>query len=382
MPFNPNHPLNQSSDDVSISQNSVFDWGHGGSAGGSARNVHGGRGNSAAIANAGSYNSYAAAVNSAGGLNDSASTNDNAGDGGTASCANHSEPITSRYDPKAMSRIVDITDLVDESSDNDDSDDDIVGGEYGNARNNSGGGTGGTFGGMNMPGSDAHGGRSVPSGGGGLFGHNSSRGAISTSVVRTKGGNGGGKGGRGRATTKLHYGPGLACRQVMVLTSLVAVIVAAIIGIGFSVMTGDIPVGLGAASGGNGASVSASASGGMSGGGMTQDDQRDVDQEEEEQDMDNEEPQVAGDVDINLPPDQQTLLMTAERVIIACSPLKLDEDISECQSLCHASMCCFEFEKGNPYNCEDDESKMCGVYAGCEALLEGVVEDGLDEEED
>ena len=39
----------------------------------------------------------------------------------------------SRYDPKAMSRIVDITDLVDESSDNEDSDDEtpgLGGGEF------------------------------------------------------------------------------------------------------------------------------------------------------------------------------------------------------------------------------------------------------------
>lgn len=75
----------------------------------------------------------------------------------------------------------------------------------------------------------------------------------------------------------------------------------------------------------------------------------------------------------------EELLQTAERVITACSELQLNEDMSECQNLCHARMCCFDSGK---YNCEKDQNKACAVFAGCEALVDGALlyEDELDEE--
>lgn len=75
----------------------------------------------------------------------------------------------------------------------------------------------------------------------------------------------------------------------------------------------------------------------------------------------------------------QDLLETAERVITVCSEDHLNEDMSECQNLCHDRMCCFDSGK---YNCEKDESKACAVFAGCEALVDGALlyEDELNEE--
>ena len=74
---------------------------------------------------------------------------------------------------------------------------------------------------------------------------------------------------------------------------------------------------------------------------------------------------------------QQQMLEMAERVIIACSENRLDEDLAECQNLCHSKMCCFE---SGDYSCESDESKECAVYAGCEALVEGIPFEDVDEE--
>jgi len=76
---------------------------------------------------------------------------------------------------------------------------------------------------------------------------------------------------------------------------------------------------------------------------------------------------VGGSITVVL--EQQRLLEIAERVVSACSEYKLNEDLSDCQKLCHSNMCCFE--KGQ-YSCEDDESKDCAVYAGCEGLFDGV----------
>jgi len=142
------------------------------------------------------------------------------------------------------------------------------------------------------------------------------------------------------------------------MIALVAVIVGAILAIGFSVVSGDIPV---EASSGGRSSASASAS--------TMEEEKRVT------------PEIERTVDSNASPDQQELLETAERVVIACAPVQLDQDMSECQSLCNAKMCCFE-GKDDPYNCEDDETKMCGVFAGCKALMEGEPVDGEDLEED
>jgi len=79
--------------------------------------------------------------------------------------------------------------------------------------------------------------------------------------------------------------------------------------------------------------------------------------------------------------EEQELLEIAERVITACSEDKLNEDMKECQDLCHSRMCCFE-ESGSDYSCKLDTSKDCAVYAGCEALVEGLPIGGVDEDEE
>jgi len=78
---------------------------------------------------------------------------------------------------------------------------------------------------------------------------------------------------------------------------------------------------------------------------------------------------------------EQKLLEIAERVITACSEDKLNEDMKECQSLCHSRMCCFE-ESGSDYSCQLDTSKNCAVYAGCEALVEGIAIGAVGEDEE
>eukprot|EP01083_Nonionella_stella_P243371 848110_1 len=91
--------------------------------------------------------------------------------------------------------------------------------------------------------------------------------------------------------------------------------------------------------------------------------------------------------DDNSQQQQQQLLEIAERVITACSERELGKDTgAECRQLCHSRMCCFESssqsEDGESNSCEEDESKECAVYAGCEALIEGVPVDGGAEVED
>ena len=78
---------------------------------------------------------------------------------------------------------------------------------------------------------------------------------------------------------------------------------------------------------------------------------------------------------------QQQLLEMAERVITACDEDedKLNDDMSACQHLCHGSMCCFETDE---YGCQDDASKDCAVYAGCEALVTGIPLGGTSADEE
>mmetsp|Transcript_12447 Transcript_12447/g.30420 ORF Transcript_12447/g.30420 Transcript_12447/m.30420 type:complete len:240 (+) Transcript_12447:65-784(+) len=208
--------------------------------------------------------------------------------GSVKSAASGEDAPSSRYDPKAMSRIVDINDLVDDSDDGDSDDDAIVG-------------------------------------------HTSGEGSVLSS---TKGLSGKNKRGKKKMTLP-PYGPGgigsvAMCRQVVILVSLVAIIVAASVAIGYAVVNGP-----------NEASGSSSSN------------------KEERK--------------------QQQLLETAERVIVACAESHLDEDMGECQKLCRKSMCCFE---GGKYGCEDDEKKNCAVYAGCANLLEGIPTDGAEEDEE
>ena len=75
----------------------------------------------------------------------------------------------------------------------------------------------------------------------------------------------------------------------------------------------------------------------------------------------------------------QEELEIAERVITACDEDKLNDDMSACQHLCHGSMCCFETDE---YGCQDDVSKNCAVYAGCEALVTGIPLGGTSADEE
>jgi len=77
--------------------------------------------------------------------------------------------------------------------------------------------------------------------------------------------------------------------------------------------------------------------------------------------------------------DEQQLLETAERVVMACSESKLNDNSSECQKLCKSKLCCFD--EGD-YGCQDDASKDCAVYAACEALVEGLAVGAADENEE
>ena len=195
----------------------------------------------------------------------------------------------SRYDPKATNLIADINDLVEDSSDTDSDDDAIIGSHSS----------------MQVAGSERMNGRSRRSD-------------------------------RQQKKKQRKYGPGgagssLFCRQIIVILTLIGIIVAASLAIGYAVINGD-PSKL---------------------------------------------PHfTASDDGV---PDQQQLLEIAERVVTACSENELNEDRSECQQLCHSKLCCFE---SGEYSCEEDESKDCAVYAGCEALVEGIPLEAAEEDEE
>mmetsp|Transcript_7733 Transcript_7733/g.16817 ORF Transcript_7733/g.16817 Transcript_7733/m.16817 type:complete len:245 (-) Transcript_7733:392-1126(-) len=133
-------------------------------------------------------------------------------------------------------------------------------------------------------------------------------------------------------TQRTKYGPGgvgssLFCRQTAAILSLVIIIIVASLAIGFAIPPNNNPAG---------GTASQSVGNGV--------------------------------------PDQQRLEI-AERVVSACSEQKLNGDLSECQKLCHSKLCCFQ---GGDYSCEMDESKDCAVYAGCEALVEGIAMDTVE----
>lgn len=201
---------------------------------------------------------------------------------------------SSRYDPKTMSRIVDITDLVDDSST--DSDDDAIVGH------------------------------SIKT----VAGHNFRKGGgtmISIFSKRKK-----------SSSSREGSGPCLMCRQVVILFSLVTIIVAAGFAVVYAVQNG----------GGDAARASASISSALRG---------------------PDPPEVS-----------QDLLETGERINKECAESQLDQNMGECQKLCRDHLCCFE--ESGPYSCVNDSSKNCGAYGGCEALVEGIIIDGLVEEED
>ncbi len=66
---------------------------------------------------------------------------------------------------------------------------------------------------------------------------------------------------------------------------------------------------------------------------------------------------------------EHELFQIAEQVVTACAESNLDVDMSECQNLCHSRMCCFEDESYR-YSCVDDVWKHCVVYAACTNLLD------------
>lgn len=145
-------------DDRSVGQQSVFDWGKESCGGGNDRSIA-------------------------------------SGDTSTK------EGPSSRYDPKAMSRIVDINDLVDDSGDDSDDDDQIVGHSS-------------SSGGINAKGKGA--------------------GSVGAAAKRRKSGN------------MLGYGPGgigsgMMMRQILILTALVAIIVGASMAIGLAIVNSNEP---------------------------------------------------------------------------------------------------------------------------------------------
>ena len=75
----------------------------------------------------------------------------------------------------------------------------------------------------------------------------------------------------------------------------------------------------------------------------------------------------------------QTLLETAERISVVCSEHRLNNDRRDCQEMCYTKLCCFE--EGD-YSCVEDDREECAVYAGCEALVEGIIFGGAEEDEE
>eukprot|EP00579_Thalassiosira_antarctica_P029764 CAMPEP_0202029308 /NCGR_PEP_ID=MMETSP0905-20130828/63907_1 /ASSEMBLY_ACC=CAM_ASM_000554 /TAXON_ID=420261 /ORGANISM="Thalassiosira antarctica, Strain CCMP982" /LENGTH=279 /DNA_ID=CAMNT_0048593057 /DNA_START=78 /DNA_END=917 /DNA_ORIENTATION=- len=232
-----------------------------------------------------------------------------------------------RYDPKTLHRITDITDLVDDSSE--DSDDDAVIGSHSSVQ---------------VAGADEENGK------------RRNRSTVSAS--------------RGGAESML------CCRQVIILVSLIATIAAAGLAIRYAVISSNPSkssnsVGEGGeiARGGNGI--------------QEQQQLLEIAERVVSSNPSKSSNSVGEGGEIarggNGIQEQQQLLEIAERVVTACSENKLNGDMSECQKLCHSNMCCFE---SGEYSCEDDESKDCAVYAGCEALVQGIPLEAAEEDEE
>ena len=70
--------------------------------------------------------------------------------------------------------------------------------------------------------------------------------------------------------------------------------------------------------------------------------------------------------------DLQRLLEIAERVVLACDARRRDEESdAECRDLCEGNMCCVE-GAWDGASCRGGDTRVCAVYAGCEALLEST----------
>ena len=85
--------------------------------------------------------------------------------------------------------------------------------------------------------------------------------------------------------------------------------------------------------------------------------------------------------------EEQVFLEISERVVLACNFDNLDSESGrkECASLCAGSLCCFDDKE---YSCQNDSSKMCAAYAGCESLIMSedeagkVLQEDIDDEKD
>lgn len=266
-------PVTHEIDDASLSKDSVFDWG-----------------------------------SLPGHKNDGVSTLTSAR--GATSAGNDR---VSRYDPRAMNRITDITDLVDDSDESE----------------------GGGRPSLVVPSGDKAGGDGAAGGAGSGRRHRWRREGVGGQPANNS----------------------LLCRQAIVLLTLVAIVASASLAIGYAVVGGEPKSsGGGEKAGGTGGPSSPAGPAPHA-----------VD---------------GGDEDVALvaaaPAGGQDLLELAERVVTACGERSLDADMTECQHLCRYSMCCFV---SGQYSCEADDTKDCAVYAGCEALVEGIPLGAGDEDE-
>jgi hypothetical protein len=76
----------------------------------------------------------------------------------------------------------------------------------------------------------------------------------------------------------------------------------------------------------------------------------------------------------------EDLFKIAELVDQKCQAqlLKTAEGRWKCEKICSGHLCCFDTDEDG-YSCRADESKMCSVYSGCQAIVEtiNVADDGL-----
>jgi hypothetical protein len=71
---------------------------------------------------------------------------------------------------------------------------------------------------------------------------------------------------------------------------------------------------------------------------------------------------------------EEEKLAVAESVNEACSSSAIEQPNGryKCQQICHEHFCCFD-DSTDGYNCQDDASKSCSVYAGCLVLIEDLI---------
>lgn len=235
----------------------------------------------------------------------------------------------SRYDPKAMSRIVDITDLVDESSQDSDDDDDE---EYG---------------------------RTSPRGNGSatkIHAHSD----FDTLEFESNTGD-------GRRHRNFYGGVSgsRVFRQLLAVCAVVAIVASASALIGLAVTSNEHEESAAVEDGGF--TYVPLPPAGVDVANMSAEEHR-----EHVEMMNNyyaSKSKPAPVVTVSGNSNGQTLLEKAERIMYACSETMLNQDMSECQTLCRRAMCCFE-DPDSMYGCQDDPAHECAVHFGCEALME------------